>query len=137
MAKYIPLWFGKEEFGTALESILSDNQVIENSLLNGDYDTVRERVEHLENYVKRARATMQRYWELGSPAREKFLEESLRKAKESLDRCPRQPAWITNKIIEEESEQERRERRERMRRWESIRQYRDREWLQQQPWFSQ
>lgn len=132
--KYIPLWFGKKEFGTALESILSDNQVIENSLLNGDYDTVRERVEHLENYVERARATMERYWELGSPAREKFLEESLRKAKESLDRCPRQPAWMTNKIIEEESEQE---RRERMRRWESMREYRDREWLQQQPWFSQ
>lgn len=137
MAKYIPLWFGKEEFGIALKSILSDNQVIENSLLNGDYDTVRERVEHLENYVKRARATMERYCELGSPARYNFLEESLRKAKESLDRCPRQPAWITNKIVEEESEQERRERRERMRRWESMREYRDREWLQQQPWFSQ
>lgn len=80
-------------------------QVINKSLLNKDYDKVREYVGYAEGLIEQARKTMEENPEMKSPKMEKFLEESLNKAKEILHRCPTRNANTTwdDRYTEEES----------------------------------
>lgn len=137
MATYNYEWFEKKEFFEQYLDIISyDIQVINKSLLNKDYDKVREYVGYVENIIERVRKTMEEISELKTPKIEKFLEESLNEAKAALRRCPRQNTNTTtwsDRYYKEESYQEKKAR------WdyeESQREYRNMQWLQKQPWFN-
>lgn len=138
MTTYNYEWFEKKEFFEQYLDIISyDIQVINKSLLNKDYDKVREYVGYVENTIERERKTMEEYPELKSQEIEKFLEESLNEAKAALRRCPKRDTisnttW-SDKYYKEESYQEKKAR------WdyeESQREYRNMQWKQQQPWFN-
>lgn len=137
MAAYDDEWFRKKKyFKEYLDIISYDIQVINKSLLNNDYDKVREYAGYVENIVERERKTMEEIPELKSPEIEKFLEESLNEAKAALRRCPSRKSntsWSDRYITERESYQEKKAR------WdyeESQREYRNMQWLQKQSWFN-
>ena len=137
MAFYNYEWFEqKEYFECELEWISHYVEVINKSLLNKDYDTVREYVGHVEKTIESARKRMEKYPGMTSPKIEKFLEESLNEAKAALRRCPSQNSnttWSDRYIRKEESYQEKKAR------WdyeESRKYHRYREELQQKPWFN-
>lgn len=126
----------KNSFKKELEVISRYLQVINKSLLNNDYDRVREYAGYVECIVERERKTMEDIPELKTLEVEKFLEESLNEAKNALRRCPRQNTNTTTwsgRYEERESEEE---KRARWRYEESQRYQRHMEWLQQQPWFN-
>lgn len=126
----------KESFKEYLDCISNDIQAINKSLLNKDYDTVREYVGYTESIIKRAKKIMEEIPELKTFEVEKFLEESLNEANVALRRCPRQNTNTTtwsDRYYKEESYEEKKAR------WdyeESQREYRNMQWLQQQPWFN-
>lgn len=130
----------KESFKNYLECISHDIEVINKYLLKGDYDRVREYAGYAENTIDRERKTMEEIPELKSPETEKFLEESLNKAKAALRRCPEQNTntytntpWSDRYSYREESYAEKKARWD----YEESQMYqRKMEWLQQQPWFN-
>lgn len=127
----------KKSFKNYLDYISHDIQVINKSLLNNDYDAVREYAGYVESTVERERKTMEEIPELKTPEIEKFLDESLNEAKAALRKCPKRntnsnTTWA-ERFYKEESYEEKKAR------WdyeESQRYQRHMEWLQQQPWFN-
>ena len=127
----------KKSFKNYLDCISHEIQVINKYLLNNDYDTVREYAGYAENTIERVRKTMEEIPELKSPEIENFLEESLNEAKAALRRCPKRNSnsnitW-SDRYYKEESYEEKKAR------WdyeENQREYRNMQWLQQQPWFN-
>jgi hypothetical protein len=83
--------------------------------LKRDYDKVREYAGYTEHAIERELKTMEEIPELKSPETEKFLEESLNKAKLALRRCPEQNTniirpWSDRYSYREESYQEKKAR---------------------------
>mgnify|MGYP003294455020 CR=1 FL=1 len=107
MAFYNYEWFEqKEYFKCELEWISHFVEVINKSLLNKDYDIIREYVGHVEKTIESARKRMEKYPEFKSPKIEKLLKESLDEAKAALRRCPRQntnTTWSDRYTDERES----------------------------------
>ena len=129
----------KKSFKNYLECISDYIQTINEYLLKRDYDTVREYAGYVESTIERERKTMEEIPELKSPETEKFLEESLKKAKAALRRCPEQNTnttsrpWSDRYSYREESYQEKKARWD----YEESQMYqRNMEWKQQQPWFN-
>lgn len=139
MATYNYEYFEKKEFFKQyLDCISNDIQVINKSLLNKNYNKVREYAGYVENTIERERKTMEEYPEFKSPEIEKFLEESLNEVKAALRRCPRQNTntysdtpW-SERFYKAESEEE---KRARWRYEDSQREYRNMQELLKQPWY--
>ena len=129
----------KKSFKNYLECISDYIQSINEYLLERKYDKVREYAGYAESTIERERKTMEEIPELKTPETEKFLEESLNKAKAALRRCPEQNTntysdtpW-SDRYYKEESYQEKKARWD----YEESQSYqRHMEWLQQQPWFN-
>lgn len=125
----------KKYFKDNLDSISHDIQVINKSLLNNDYDRVREYAGYVENIIERVRKTMEEIPELKTHNVEKSLEESLNEAKAALRKCPRQNTNTTTwseRFYKVESEEE---KRARWRYEDSQREYRNMQELLQKPWY--
>jgi hypothetical protein len=129
----------KKSFKNYLECISDYIQSINEYLLERKYDEVREYAGYAESTIERERKTMEEIPELKTPETEKFLEESLNKAKAAIRRCPEQNTntysntpW-SDRYYKEESYQEKKAR------WDyedSQIEYRNMQWKQQQPWFN-
>lgn len=131
----------KKSFENYLDCISHDIQAINKSLLNKDYDRVREYAGHVENIIERVRKTMEEIPELKTFEIEKFLEESLNESTVALRRCPKRntnsnTTW-SDRYYKEESYEEKKAR------WDYEESQRNRlhmqrhvEWMQQQPWFN-
>lgn len=101
----------KKSFKNYLDFISSTIEAISEYLLKRDYDKVREYAGYVESTIERERKTMEEIPELKSPETEKFLEESLNKAKSALRRCPEQNTniirpWSDRYTYKEESWEE-------------------------------
>lgn len=106
----------KKSFKNYLDFISSAIEAISEYLLKRDYDKVREYAGYVESTIERERKTMEEIPELKSPETEKFLEESLNKAKAALRRCPERNTnttsrpWSDRYSYREESYQEKKAR---------------------------
>lgn len=77
----------KDYLNWAPGAIMQLNLDINRILVYKNYAIVRDYVDRVENLIERAWKIMEKYPELKSPRIEKFLEESLREARASLDSC--------------------------------------------------
>lgn len=140
MAFYNYEWFEqKEYFECELEWISHYVEAINKSLLNEDYDTIREYVGHVEKTIESARKRMEKYTGMTSPKIEKFLEESLNEAKAILHKCSSLNSNTTTRPWSDRYNTERERYQEKKARWdyeESQSYQRLMEWKQQQPWFN-
>lgn len=103
----------KKSFKDYIDCISNYIQVINKSLLNNDYDKIREYSGYVENTIERARKTMEEIPELKTLNVEKFLEESLNEAKAALRKCPRQNTNTTtwsDRYYKEETYEEKKAR---------------------------
>lgn len=106
----------KKSFKNYLDSISNYIEAINEYLLEKKYDKVREYAGYAEHAIERERKTMEEIPELKTFEVEKFLEESLNKAKAALRRCPEQNTnttsrpWSDRYSYREESYQEKKAR---------------------------
>lgn len=129
----------KKSFKNYLECISDYIQSINEYLLERKYDKVREYAGYAESTIERERKTMEEIPELKTHETEKFLEESLNKAKAALRRCPEQNTNTTSRPWSDRYSYREESYAEKKVRWdyeESQQEYRNMQWLQQQPWFN-
>jgi hypothetical protein len=139
-------WFEQEDyakfecghfrsFERNLDWILHNSQKFNKNYLEMDDDRISKCVELLKEYIENAEKTMAKNPEMKSPKIEKFLEETLNEANAILHKRTRQNTNTTwsGRYYKEESWEE---KNARWRYEESQREYRNMQWLQQQPWFN-
>jgi hypothetical protein len=139
-------WFDQEDyakfecghfrsFERNLDWILHNSQKFNKNYLEMDDDRISKCVELLKEYIENAREAMAKNPEMKSPKIEKFLEETLNEANAILHKRTRQNTDTTwsGRYYKEESWEE---KNARWRYEESQREYRNMQWLQQQPWFN-
>lgn len=138
-------WFEQEDyakfecghfssFERDLDWILHNSRKFNKNYLEMDSDRISKCVEHLKESIADAEKTMAKNPEMKSLKIEKFLEETLNEANAILHKCTRQNTNTTwsGRFYKEESWAE---KNARWRYEESQQEYRNMQWLQQQPWY--
>ena len=141
-------WFEQEDYANFecghfrsferdLDWILHNSRKFYKNYLEMDYDRISKCVKLLKEYIANARETMAENPEMKSLKIERFLEETLNETNAILHKCTKRntisnTTW-SERFYKVESEEEKRAR------WDyedSQREYRNMQWLQQQPWFN-